>query len=243
MSRPELLTTGAHARSTLGQAGRLPGGRRSREETLPPLPGSPLHTYTTTTTGERTHRRKSEALSLWKGAKCLCPHDLGARAEAAPQDRMLSGPGGWAGGVQGSLMERPRLPGEATCSAKMRREPTQDFGPGGLLFTTILRAGNLPGGHSCTFLPRGTHPKASLFTHTQGLVSTSSLGKMRRRGAGGTRAPLLCSLIFPRFPPGLQVTHRYLMSASTQMESGPCPHHLGLHVKQILHIFKSPCLH
>ena len=54
----------------------------------------------------------------------------------------------------------------------------------------------------------------------------------------------MLSRLFPRFPPppGLRTTQGYLTSASTQMESGLHPHHLGLHIKQILHIFKSPCL-
>ena len=59
------------------------GGKRSQEETLrfqadrcTPTQPPPRE--------KETRGRKSEALSLWKGAKRLCPHDLGTRAEAAP---------------------------------------------------------------------------------------------------------------------------------------------------------------
>ena len=66
----------------------------------------------------------------------------------------------------------------------------------------------------------------------------------KKRGWGHRSPPLLPSLLFPRSPPppGLQATQGCLTSASTQTESGLRPHHLGLHVKHILHIFKSPCL-
>lgn len=168
---------------------------------------------------------------------------------------MLSGPGGWAGRVQGSPMK------DTSSGASVTKEETEAPRGGHQLIHDAART--KPGlgawGSALHCSPKGWKPAWGPWLHPpapghppKGFTLPPRAGpgldkqpwKDARKRGWGHRTPLFCYLVsFPGLPL-LQACGR-LRDTSRQHPrkwKGLRPHHLGLHIKQILHIFKSPCL-